>query len=584
MSARRQIKADGFLFAFFFLCLFSLFFSCAPRFPLRPPSKRAAFSRQLIWYDALTSNLKESGRLELYGPALELLAERAISERESLSVLKRAQAAQKLTAISDQELYHLSRHLLDSVPWNETLLSFAVYFAFLAEDFNWALKAAEGLDLDRHPALALWGLVESLKIQQEVLLDKGEKELSEIEALLNSPYAQTFTGGPSALMQTLALFAERLGEQDLRVAYKVNAAYLAFREGKLFEAEGIAKGILRYEAPPQLNELERLLALFIALEDWENALLLAESSFLAGDYLLLAELYARTGRLEEAKEIWALPIFKDNPYANYGRLRHSQEKNAGEELREILMKKEAQALSQADWTSLRILSARLNAEDAKEIRAASRELGGNRGGEGDPRLELEAIRTMDRGKETLAISAAYWALINRGAREDLVWHSAAWWMATYQNYTDLALLLERAEEMQLYFKDIEYHRALIAIVQGDYNKALDNLSELSGGAEPWKALANRALISEAFYKPKQALEELSLAASLHLSALRKNNKNREDYVEILRRIAEIQAALGDHDSARRNLEYARDLSGPDLGLENIRIEGDLFRLRYKKAP
>ncbi len=515
------------------------------------------FERDLSRYDERWGN----GRDLLPGdrPALlrhlEELCERASSVWQQLSVLKRARVLHGVGLLGDSDFYLLTREARRQFPWSSELAAVGAQASSAVGRHREALSLLSLLDPDHYQALML-SVYLALPLEDRIAAWHG---------LLSSSGEDAFSHhNPVAISRMMARFCERNGYPEWQLDWTINAACFALLEGQYNEVMGLLRSLLHDAALPEIRHVRRIVELFHLSAAPGEALSLCERSPLRHDVLLYAELLWAAGNREAAIALWDSDFFSGHGLALFNRVRQAPRPGDRALVDRVLEGEEINAYHADVWVSLRILASRLREEKAGDLREVAGTARLRHDAEAAVRLELEALTLMDQGMEQAGIAAGYWTLVNAHGDMELVWARAAWWMARYRMWDELARLMRHEREQGLAYASLNLYRALERSLAGDHEAAFESLERSASGTQAWRAMANRALLHEAERSYRTALEDLLLATRLYPGTPLTGNVQLQDYAGLLLRISALQEQLGSPGEALRTLQRAQDLDPSSL--------------------
>ncbi|OQY37517.1 MAG: hypothetical protein B6229_08340 [Spirochaetaceae bacterium 4572_7] len=178
-------------------------------------------------------------------------------------------------------------------------------------------------------------------------------------------------------------------------------------------------------------------------------------------------------------------------------------------------------------------------------------------------MDIEILCCYNRNQLTPPdiFEAKLWKLLNMDRDNREVSEYLIWYLLGIENYRDIELVLERAENRYPQSRWPLYYRAILAGLSGEYINSL-NLMKSEGIDVPmWELFYNQGIIEIALehYSEAMILFNKSLIAISDISFLEKRDVYRS---QIKTEIAKVLIKLDDVDEAIRVLNSAIELD-PD---------------------
>jgi tetratricopeptide (TPR) repeat protein len=186
---------------------------------------------------------------------------------------------------------------------------------------------------------------------------------------------------------------------------------------------------------------------------------------------------------------------------------------------------------------------------------------------GNPFIDLEIIRRESLNWEIGRQIAETWLLLDRHEGDENMYRWAAWLILFQRNYSEIRILLDRMEMLNLDYQWVKIYRAIQLMFDGDIEKAEEILRSIPFDEAEWTVHANLGGILEAERSPARALEQYGSAFS--------KIQNPKTAARIQIRIARCYTALNRPSDAILALVYAMELDP-----ENLTARLELDRLTY----
>jgi tetratricopeptide (TPR) repeat protein len=186
---------------------------------------------------------------------------------------------------------------------------------------------------------------------------------------------------------------------------------------------------------------------------------------------------------------------------------------------------------------------------------------------GNPFVDLEIIRRQTLNWEIGRQIAETWLLLDRHEGDEDMYRWAAWLILFQRNYSEIRILLNRTEMLNLDYQWVKIYRAVQLMFDGDIETAEEILRPIPVDEAEWTVNANLGVILEAQRSASRALEQYQLAFS--------KIQNPKTAARIQIRIARCYVALNRPSDAILALIYALELDP-----ENLTARLELDRLTY----
>jgi tetratricopeptide (TPR) repeat protein len=186
---------------------------------------------------------------------------------------------------------------------------------------------------------------------------------------------------------------------------------------------------------------------------------------------------------------------------------------------------------------------------------------------GNPFVDLEIIRRQTLNWEIGRQIAETWLLLDRHEGDEDMYRWAAWLILFQRNYSEIRILLDRTEMLNLDDQWVKIYRAAQLMFDGDIETSEEILRSIPVEEAGWTVHANLGVILEAQRSASRALEQYQLAFS--------KIQNSKAAARIQIRIARCYVALNRPSDAILALIYAMELDP-----ENLTARLELDRLTY----
>jgi tetratricopeptide (TPR) repeat protein len=296
------------------------------------------------------------------------------------------------------------------------------------------------------------------------------------------------------------------------------------------------------------GELERSAEIFSLINDEKAMIRQADALYLAG--------YE-----ESARMIWTILSDTNNNKSLYNLGFTSEDNETAAEWYERLLNLDPAYITDPSVRQFGLIRYSRLLETAKAISLLQGELSDN------PFIDLEIIRRQSLGWEIGRQIAETWLLLDRHEGDENMYRWAAWLILFQRNYSEIKILLNRTEVINLDHQWVKIYRAIQLCFDGDIETAEEILRSIPFDTAEWTVHANLGGILEAERSPVRALEQYQFAFS--------KIQNPKTAARIQVRIARCYTALNRPSDAILALVYAIELDP-----ENLTARLELDRLTY----
>jgi tetratricopeptide (TPR) repeat protein len=186
---------------------------------------------------------------------------------------------------------------------------------------------------------------------------------------------------------------------------------------------------------------------------------------------------------------------------------------------------------------------------------------------GNPFVDLEIIRRQTPNWEIGRQIAETWLLLDRHEGDENMYRWAAWLILFQRNYSEIRILLNRMEMLQIDYQWVKIYKAIQLMFDGDIETAEEILRSIPVDEAEWTVNANLGVILEALRSASRALEQYQLAFS--------KIQNPKTAARIQTRVARCYVILNRPSDAMFALIHALELDP-----ENLTARLELDRLTY----